>query len=242
MKIRRMALLALAGYGVYLALLRSRHLHWGADEEDEFRSLPGDDLVPYPKLNTTRAVDIQAPASDVWQWVVQIGNGRGGLYSYDWLENLFSLNFHSADRVVPELQRLKVGDTVSLAPENGMPLAVVAIDPPHVLVLRTGESQSPVQPGDYFQGQIAGTWAYILEDVSPGESRLIVRWRADWRPSAAAWLFNHFVLEPAHFIMERRMLLGIKERAEAAARTSVKGGETGRTAREAPASMPRTGE
>lgn len=222
---RRLFGLIAVGYGIYLAVLRPWHVRWGATDEEASEVLPGDNLVPAPKLNTTRAVAVNAPASAIWPWIVQIGQGRGGLYSYDWLENLTGLNLHSADRIIPELQQIKPGDTISLAPDNAMPLRVEVMHVDRALVLRTLDRQTvePVRPGDYFKGEIAGTWAFVLNQLDDGTTRMIFRWRADWAPSLTAWLFNYLFLEPAHFVMERKMMLGIKERAERSSREGGRG-------------------
>jgi hypothetical protein len=198
----------------YVLWIRRWLLEWGSTEAERAGSLPGDDLVPNPKYVATHAVSIQAPAQEVWKWLVQIGQGRGGFYTYDALENLIGLNMHSADQIEPDLQSLTMGDIVSLAPENEMPMWVVVLDPPSALVLSTGRPESPMEPGDYLKGEIAGSWAFILEAIDASTTRFIVRFRSDWRESATASALNLVMLEPAHCIMERGMMLGIKERAE----------------------------
>ena len=109
--------------GGYATLIRPRILRWGATDEEAAERLPGDEVVAQPRYQTTHAVTIHARRSEVWPWLVQLGQGRGGLYSYDWLENLFGLGFRSADRIIPDLQRLAVGDQVWQAPrDSAMPL------------------------------------------------------------------------------------------------------------------------
>ena len=102
-------------------LVRRRFNRWGAAPEEVAGALPGDDLVPAPQLGYTRAIPIEAPPEVVWQWLVQIGQGRGGLYSFDALENLFGCDLHSADALQPELQNLRVGDEIRLAAGAGAP-------------------------------------------------------------------------------------------------------------------------
>ena len=101
-----------AGLAAYAFFVRPWHLKWGATEEELNMSLPGDGLVQNPKLNATHAITINAPVRDVWPWLVQVGQNRGGFYSYTWLENLVGCEMRNADQIVPEWQELKVGDEV----------------------------------------------------------------------------------------------------------------------------------
>jgi hypothetical protein len=203
---------ALVGYAT---LVRPRILRWGASDQEAAERLPGDEVVTRPRYQTTHAVTINAPPSRVWPWLVQLGQGRGGLYSYDWLENLFGLGFRSADRILPELQHLQVGDQVWLAPrDSAMPLwyQVLDLQPPQTLVLGPhGDRQEALD-----QGLPWPTWTFVLRDLGNGSSRLIVRMRSDFTPTPLGLLANKYALEPVHFAMERRMLLGIKHRAEQA--------------------------
>jgi hypothetical protein len=221
MNIQRRHVIAMGGAvasSTYLFLLRPWHLRWGTTRDEVTRPLPGDDIVPDPKFATTHAVTVHASARDIWPWLVQMGQGRGGFYSYDWLENLFELDIHNANRIMSEYQSLERGDQVSLAPNGAMPMTVMVLQPERALVLASGVEGDDAQaiPGDYMKGEIASSWAFVLHPLDERTTRLIIRWRADWRSSAAAALVNAIVLEPVHFIMERRMLLGIKERAERA--------------------------
>jgi hypothetical protein len=111
---------------VYLLLVRPWHMRWGATDEEVRKSLPGDELAPHPTLESTRALTIRAPAKEVWRWLMQLGQDRGGFYSYDWLENLADLAIHSAEEIVPELQNLKVGDLVRWPPRGWAPKPVCA--------------------------------------------------------------------------------------------------------------------
>ncbi len=197
--------------------LRPRMLRWGATEEEARRSLPGDELVPQPKLLATHAVTIAAPVEQVWPWLAQIGQGRGGFYSYDWLENLMGLKIHSADRVLPQFQDLKVGDRLPLAPDiPGFPVAL--LEPNRTLVLHAdtrtpeGADLQIARPGEFFNI----VWGFHLAPLGEAHSRLIDRWRADWSPSLQNTAFMRAFLEPGAFVMERKMLLGIQERVEAA--------------------------
>ena len=185
-------------------LLRRQCLRWGASDDEVAVRLPGDGLLRRADLTATRAVTIDAAADDVWPWIVQLGQGRGGFYSYDRLENLVGCDIHSADRVVQEWQKLDIGDSVRLAPEVSLTAAVV--DAGTALVLRGGAPMGgTAAPYDF-------TWAFVLNHDADGSTRLVVRERYEylrrWAP---------FVIEPVEFVsfvMSRRMLRGIKERAE----------------------------
>jgi hypothetical protein len=212
--LRDLLFLAVAGITLYAMVVRPWLVRWGATDLEREKSLPGDELVPSAKYNTTHSLTVHAPAEAIWPWIIQLGQGRGGFYSYDWIENLIGLDIHSADRIIPELQSLNAGDTISLAPENAMPMWVTTFDPPRALVLSTGHPESPPHPGNYLKSEIAGSWAFILEPIDETTTRFIVRFRSDWEESLIASVLNLVMLEPAHCTMERSMMLGIKERAE----------------------------
>src|SRR6201993_1687869 len=127
-----------AGTGViaYTLFFRRRCLTWGATDEEVSGKLPGDELLPDPDLVSTRAVTIDAPPGAVWPWLVQMGSGRGGAYTYDWIENLLGLNMHSASRILPQFQDLKVGDELPLG-SGGPVMRVEVLDPPRALAIRT---------------------------------------------------------------------------------------------------------
>jgi hypothetical protein len=188
----------------------SRHWYnrWGATPEECARSLPGDDLTPSPRLAYTRAITIHAPAAAVWPWLVQMGQGRGGLYSYDGLENLIGCDIHSAERILPEFQDLKPGDHVLFGPaEKNFPGQVVLeVQPERAIVMC---ALDPVTR----QSVMSATWVFVLEEQGDGTTRLLVRGRNAYAPSLANHILWHIV-EPINFVMERKMLLGIKARAE----------------------------
>jgi hypothetical protein len=204
-------------FAAYWHWLRPRHLRWGATEAEVRRALPGDELLPNPKFSATHAITIHAPVLEVWPWLAQIGQGRGGFYSYTWIEKLLGCNIHNADRVHPEWQNLKAGDAILLHPKIP-PIPAVIVEPGRVIVLHGDTRQGPrsdlVKPGDY----LATTWSFYLEPVDEHTTRLIERFRSDYNPTPMNTFFNRGILEPGSFIMERKMLLGIKERAEGATR------------------------
>ena len=195
----------LAGYALFL---RRWQLEWGATNEESGGPLPGDELIASPDLTATRAITVRASVDRVWPWVAQLGQGRGGLYSYDFLENLVGCDIHSADRIVPEWQGVAVGDEVRLAPEVGLEVGLV--EPRHALVLHgavsTGESRTP-QPYDF-------TWAYVLRDGPDNATRLIVRERYAYTRRWAPLLVEP--IELVSFVMTQKMLRGIRVRAERA--------------------------
>lgn len=211
------AAVALEALGAaYSFVLLPRLRRWGATAEEVTRPLPGDDLIPDPLYATTRAITVSAAAEDVWPWLVQMGQNRGGFYTYDVLENLFRLDIHSADRIHEEWQDLAAGhDYVSLDPDETMKMTITTLDPPRAFVIRTGApAEDPPAPGDFFKGEIAASWAFIIEPVGERSCRLLIRWRASWRTTAAAAFARAFLLEPVHFVMEEGMLRGIRDRAE----------------------------
>ena len=199
---------------VYIFLLRPWHLRWGANATEAAQTLPGDELIPAPRLNATHAITIYAPVEHVWPWLVQIGQGRGGFYSYDWLENLLGLKIHSAERILPEHQGLKVGDLIPLAP-NGFGIPVALLEPYRMLVLRGDTRLDQAASGMAVAGgYLATTWGWYLQALDRRTTRLVERFRCEWNPSLANQVMMRLIMEPGSFIMERKMLLGLKERAE----------------------------
>jgi hypothetical protein len=154
---------------------------------------------------TTRAITVRATVADVWPWIAQLGQGRGGLYSYDRIENLLGCDIHSADRIHPEWQAVQVGDEVRLAPE--MALIVAVADPPRALVLRGGDL-----PMGSLRSPFDFTWAFTLHPVPGVGTRLVVRERYAYRSWWAALLVRPTSLVSA--VMSRRMLRGIRDRVE----------------------------
>jgi hypothetical protein len=197
--------------GYWLAL-RPRHLRWGATAADLARRWPGDELVDTPYTRAVRGVIVNAPAEKVWPWIMQIGRDRGGFYSYTWLENLVGADIHNVHHVMPGLPDRRPGDTVWMAPAEkfgGMGRMVIAsVIPQRAMVL--------VPPGDADRalngGPATGAWSFVLDPVSDRATRLVMVSLAA-RPRAADLIF----WEPAHFVMERKMMLTIKSLAEGSA-------------------------
>ena len=197
------AVAVLLGYRLVVQPWQHR---WGATDDEVGRAMPGDDLIP-GAASTTRAIAIAAPPEQVWPWLVQLGYGRGGWYSYDWIDNDCR---PSADRILPELQLLAVGDQILMLPEMG----------PRIRELQANRH---IVAGD----QEAATWCLALYPAGNG-CRLVSRWRQRWplTPATAFWIL---ISDPGAFLMERRMLNGIKARAEGATRP-VSGGSRARAA------------
>ncbi len=181
---------------LYFGLLRRRVLTWGATDAEAGARLPGDELLEDAAGVATRAISVDAPPSAVWPWLAQMGpSPRGGAYTYDWIENLFGLNMHSTDRVLPEFQHPAVGDTIGLGPN---PMRLEHVEPERVLAWRSAD-------GNW-------VWTFVIEPRGAGGSRLISRNRFRL-PSLGARL-GMLPMEPGSLVMERKMLRGIKRRAE----------------------------
>ena len=207
---------AVQGGGALLLspILHRRYSRWGATDAETRQPLPGDNLVPAPQMMYTRALTIQAPRERVWPWLAQIGQGRGGLYSYDGLENLVGCNIHSAARILPEFQNPQVGELIRLGPQGYPCFAVAEIEPPRVLVLLGADpksGQALAFQGELGKGVAISTWQFILESIDEHSTRLIVRQRLMYS-SEMGWIWR--LTEPVGFVMERKMLLGIRQRAE----------------------------
>lgn len=206
------AVVAVGGVGAIIAAyalaVRPWHLRWGATDEEVIETLPGDEIKPDPAVQVTHAININAPPTEVWKWLVQIGQGRGGFFSYDWIENLFGLEIHNVSRIVPELQGVQVGDFIRSAHEGWQGgkfddtagWFVAELTANRALVLR-----------DEIEG---GSWAFVLYPTGENHTRLVIRVRGPEATTLARKLLHFSFLEPAHFIMERKMLLTLKQLAE----------------------------
>jgi hypothetical protein len=202
--------LVLAGTAAGLGL-RAVHArrNWGATAAEVAAVLPGDELVPEPAEQTTLAVTVEAPAEEVWEWLVQIGQDRGGMYSYDWLENLLGLHIHSTDEIRAEWQHLAAGDRVVVVPEGnrlmpaGYAFQVAGVERPRALVLRQAPPEHPWN----------GVWSFSVVPAGEGRCRLLSRSRTEV-PSQEGVRVATRVGEPVTLVMTRRMLHGIKRRAE----------------------------
>jgi hypothetical protein len=188
----------------FLIRVRPVYLGWGATDQECGEALPGDDLVANADLTATRAITIRAPVAQIWPWIAQLGQGRGGFYSYDFLEDLVGCDIHSVERVVPEWQHIDVGHEVRLAPEVG--LVVASLQRGRSFVLRGGIKMGTTAPPYDF------TWAFALRDQPDGTTRLLVRERYAYARPWARLLVEP--VEAISFVMSQKMLRGIKDRAE----------------------------
>jgi hypothetical protein len=187
-----------------LVLARPWYTRWGSTGAELRATWPGDELIPRANYVLQHAVTIDAPPASVWPWLVQLGQERGGFYSYSSLENLFGLRIRNADRIHDEWQQLRVGDSIFATPAGWLGLRrrfgwrVTRADAPRVLVLEN--------------------WGAFILEPKDGATRLIVRTRGagpDRLLDVVLAPIGLVVFEPAHFAMQRKMLLGIKRRAEA---------------------------
>jgi hypothetical protein len=187
--------LAVAATCAYARLLRRRILDWGSTPAEAAARLPGDELLADADGVATRAITIDAPADAVWPWLAQMGpSPRGGAYTYDWIENLFGLNMHSADEVLPEYQHPEVGEGFGYGPNR---MRFRRVEPPHVVALQSVD-------GNW-------VWSFVLRERH-GRTRLLSRNR--FRLPTLKDRIGMIAMEPGSLVMERKMLKGIRARAE----------------------------
>lgn len=184
--------------GVYIGVYRPRLLRWGATDEEVARDMPGDEIVSRPVFNSTRAVTVNARPEDIWPWLVQIGFGRAGWYSYDILDNL---GRHSSEEILPEYQHLEPDDLIPLGPGAESGLYVKEIRPNRSMVWWERKKQST-------------TWVWGLYPIDGDKTRLVTRVRNDYRKGLSNFIFGVLLIEPADFPLMRKCMLGIKRRAE----------------------------
>ena len=206
---KRLRILSRAGLTVgllaasYPLLWRRWCLTWGATPDEATAALRGDDVVPHADLVTTRAIAIDAPPERIWPWLVQMGSGRAGSYTYDWLENLFGLDMHSAEVILPQFLDLTEGDEFAFGPVR---MRVAALEPDHLLATWVPE----------------WNWVRVFRLVPDGQgTRLVMRNRIAYpRAGRPGKLRRKMFAELAGLLMESKMLRGIKARAEGDERAS----------------------
>ena len=186
---------------IFRPLMRRWYSRWGATDEELVRKLPGDEYISCLRAGYTQAVGIKAAADSVWPWVVQIGQGRAGYYSYELLENMVGCNIHNVERVMPEHQDIKVGDGLIMHPKA--PVVPVAIVKPVEALVYGGKQDE----------NTSNVWTFHLCQEQ-GTTRLISRWSADFKPVFLNNVIYKFLVEPIGAVMQRKMLLEIKRLAE----------------------------
>ena len=197
----------------------------GATKDESRRSLPGDDLVPSPKSGYTQAITIRAPKAKVWPWLVQIGYKRAGWYTYDFLHRLVGIagcvddERCSAKRIIPELQDLKVGDVIEIAP--GMGYSVAGLEPEQALILYSileiGKWESVSSNAPLPEKYLRSGWVWFLEEIDEDTTRLIVRVRSDHDPGLLSTLSTAISNMLGRMVMQPKTLKVLKQRAEARA-------------------------
>jgi hypothetical protein len=184
----------------YLRILRPRHVRWGATDDEVRRPMSGDILVQDPVMTATRAVSVRARPEEIWLWLVQMGYKRAGFYSYDWIDNA---RVPSADHILPGFQGIKAGDVVPTGP-RGEGFTVVSLEPNRSLLMEVNHPRFHVM------------FSTLLNPVNEEETRLVMRVRAAVRFNPLTAVY-YAIFEPGDFVMMRKMMLGIKQRAEAMA-------------------------
>lgn len=182
-------------------LFRPWYSKWGTTDTELTRELPGDEYVSYSRGGYTQAIDIRAPVSSVWPWVVQIGQDKGGYYSYELLENIVGCNIHNADRILPKYQDIKIGDRLVMHPKAPT-IPVIIVEPEKTLVYGGKQDENT-----------ANVWVFFISDGG-GFTRLISRWSFNYKPGMFNKIIYNWLIEPIAAVMQRKLMLGIKKRAE----------------------------
>ena len=187
---------------------RSR-LRWGTVGTEATDSLPGDELVPEPKWSYTLGVAVDAPPEDVWPWIAQIGQGRGGFYTYQTLENMVGCKITNTTEILSDHQHPAVGEDIHLHP-TAPPMRIEIVDPPNALVL----FGSPADVGAEESWGVS-TWQFVVNPGDDDGSRFLTRGRSDHTPDWKSRLaFGRFPVGAITFVMSRKMMLEIKRLAE----------------------------
>jgi hypothetical protein len=200
-----------------LPFLRSYRIRWGTTEEEANANLPGDELVRNPKLRMTWGITINAPIEDVWPWVIQMGQGRGGFYTYQFLENIAGCQIFNADRILPEHQQIPLEAGVSLAPDMSMNVALH--EEGHYFFLHSYMDMTTMEAVEPKEDSIPEKfmnigWGFYLKKIGENQTRFLSRWLTDYAPALINKIAINLFLEPIGFVMGRKMLIGTKQRAE----------------------------
>jgi hypothetical protein len=227
-RLKRLVVLLAAGLASYATVVRPRLLGWGATDDELAEPYPGADLVPNGRRIATMSVTLDAPPSEVWPWLVQMGADRAGWYSWDRLDNG---GRPSADRLHAEWQQIAVGDRRPSTPDGTYWFEVAALEPDRFLALRApldlGHASRPFDPAGQRPAIYSdSTWCFLLRELPGERTRLIVSGYAASRPRALTAIAEFLVWEPAHWIMQTRQFGNLKRRVEAAEARSSPARET----------------
>jgi hypothetical protein len=200
------------GSALLTPFLRSRRRRWGATAEELEKSFPGDELIPDPKWTANHAISIDAMQEQVWPWIAQIGQGRGGFYSFQKLENLAGCEIENTTRILEEHQRIRVGDPIKIHVE-APPMTVAVVVEPTTLVLHGNPAEADAS------AVVSTSWAFLLFEQPDGTTRLLSRTRYHHDDKFRSKLMGGpLLIEPISFVMERKMLKVIKALAESSQR------------------------
>jgi len=214
--------IAVAVTALVALIIRLWQLRRGTTDAEIRRSLPGDELVPDPKCGYTQAITIKASVAEVWPWLVQIGYKRAGWYTHDFLHRLVGIagcvddERCSAKRIIPELQDLKIGDVVEIAPEMGY--VVTDIEPERVLIMQTRldiDTWQAAASGEPLpEKYLSSSWVWFFEEIDEKTTRLIVRVRSDYSPGMLSTIGSRIANEVGRLLMQPKTLRVLKQRAE----------------------------
>jgi hypothetical protein len=192
----------------YWFLARPWYLRWGATDAELAMRLPGDEIVPDQNSVSTRAITVHAPAAKVYPWLVQVGQGRGGMYSYEWLENLIGCDMHNVYQIEPALQQVSVGQPIRMGPKGYPMYHVAGFDPGKYFVMRPADPKTET-PGP-------GAWSMAVVEQPDGASRLIFRQMMRVDPGIGNFVMWRVMIDPITFVMEQKMMRTIRDLAEQA--------------------------
>jgi hypothetical protein len=196
----------------FFIVVRPWYRQWGATDQEIARPLPGDEIIPNAAGQETRAITIDAPPDRVWPWLAQLGQDRGGFYSYDLLENLVGCEMPTTDVLRPDEQQWRLGDKLWMYPPGkagGIGFATLrAFEPGRVLGFATRATGASLDRPE------SGSWTFVLEPLGDSATRLLVRGRGAAGRSLLGVAFDRSMFEPMHFAMERRTMIGLKQLAE----------------------------
>ncbi|MBZ5678509.1 MAG: hypothetical protein LAO24_00225 [Acidobacteriia bacterium] len=209
-----LAIFVIAGLAYHFGL-RNWCLHWGTTATEAHATLPGDDLFPVYNGEATHAITIHTSPQKIWPWLMQIGQDRGGFYSYTFLENAIGADMPKVERLVPDWKPRAVGETVWFGNpqhfEGQARMVAAVVEPERAFVMVMPNDWQKLQSGQRAQDAL---WSFTLQALENGQSRLIVRVRGGEPPTLRARIAGRLFWEPAHFVMEQKMLRTIRDLAE----------------------------